>query len=137
METISFDTSISAFRQIVEDLFGECPHIRIEVPAGPIVMLSEKSYENLLLTLEYFSGPGLLNRFRESHLLDTLSWDDACSAFHNSSQSLSEERQQIKIETPEGPVIILSEETHQHLLVTLEFFSGSGVIEKLQEAFAG
>lgn len=65
METIDLDEALLTLPEIIERLSRESAKVRVQSPAGSVVMLSEETYEHLLVTLEFLSAPGLLDAFRE------------------------------------------------------------------------
>jgi len=51
-------------------------------------------------------------------------------------QIATQQRQQFRITSEEGNVIILPEETYENILVTLELLSTPGLMEKIKETQA-
>ena len=66
METIDLDEALLTFPELIQKLSRESKKVKVTSKEGSVVVLSEETYENLLVTLEFLSAPGLLDGFRES-----------------------------------------------------------------------
>lgn len=66
METIDLDEALSTFPELIRKLSQESAKVKVTSPEGSVVLLSEETYENLLVTLEFLSAPGLLDGFRNN-----------------------------------------------------------------------
>lgn len=68
METVTLEEALATFPEIVSKLSTELHQLKIVTPEGSVVVLSEETYENILVTLEFLSTPGLLDGFRDKQL---------------------------------------------------------------------
>ncbi|MCB1113748.1 MAG: hypothetical protein KDK62_03235 [Chlamydiia bacterium] len=66
METIDIEEALSTFPELIQKLSRESHKVKVTSDKGSVVVLSEETYENLLVTLEFLSAPGLLDGFRDS-----------------------------------------------------------------------
>ncbi len=60
METLSVEEALESLRKLISYANKDHTHFRITSDEGTIVVLSEESYQNLVVTLEVLATPGLL-----------------------------------------------------------------------------
>lgn len=70
METIPLDQAKDTLKQLLTRCIKKNEQYRISSSAGTVVVLSEETYENLLITLELFSTPGLIEGLEQIEELD-------------------------------------------------------------------
>lgn len=63
--------------------------------------------------------------------MDSISAQDANKILMELVQKVAQEKNQIRITSDEGNVVVLSEETYENILVTLELLSTPGLMESL------
>lgn len=65
MEIMTLQEALGSLGQIIDRSCKENKMFKITTPDSAAVVLSEETYENLLVTLEFLSTPGLLERLQE------------------------------------------------------------------------
>ncbi len=70
METIPFEQAKETLKQLLTKCVKKSEQFRISTSAGSVVMMSEETYENLLITLELFSTPGLIEGLEQIEELE-------------------------------------------------------------------
>jgi antitoxin YefM len=70
MDTLTAQEIQDQLSKIMELASKENRLFRVTSPTGNVVILSEETYDNLLITLEVLSTPGLMNSLREANLKD-------------------------------------------------------------------
>ena len=60
MQTISAEVAKEQLGKLIETIISERQHYRITSSEGEVVMLPAETYDNLLVTLELLSTPGLM-----------------------------------------------------------------------------
>lgn len=65
MEIIHLDDA--SLPEILERVKHENVQYKVVSPQGSVVILSEETYNNLLVTLECLATPGLLDSFSKDH----------------------------------------------------------------------
>lgn len=61
METVTADEAAQNFLKLVTQVQQDNSQYRITTDEGAAVLLSEETYQNLMVTLELLSTPGLMN----------------------------------------------------------------------------
>lgn len=61
MESISFDEAAQKLPEIATKARDEGCHFLLTSDEGNMVLLSEETYQNIVVTLELLTTPGLLN----------------------------------------------------------------------------
>lgn len=63
--------------------------------------------------------------------MDEFTAFEAKERFLECFQQVMEKQQPLRVTSPEGNMILLSEETYQNILVTLEFLSTPGLLDQV------
>lgn len=61
METLTVEEALKNFLQLMEHARDDNSQFRITAESGNVVLLSEETYQNLMVTLELLSTPGLMS----------------------------------------------------------------------------
>lgn len=61
METLTLEEALKDFLKIIELARDDNSQFRITAEGGNVVLLSEETYQNLMVTLELLSTPGLMS----------------------------------------------------------------------------
>lgn len=59
MDEVSLRSAESNLSQLIQQVSADNSKIRITSDKGSVILISEETYNNLLITLEVFSTPGL------------------------------------------------------------------------------
>ncbi len=65
METFTVEEVRDRLKKLVNSASLDQKHFRIIADEGSVVMLSEETYDNLLITLELLSTPGLIDGLKK------------------------------------------------------------------------
>jgi PHD/YefM family antitoxin component YafN of YafNO toxin-antitoxin module len=68
METISLLEAIDSLPEILERLNHDNHKLRITDGVNNAIMISEETYDSLLVTLEFLSTPGLFDKLQEQNV---------------------------------------------------------------------
>jgi PHD/YefM family antitoxin component YafN of YafNO toxin-antitoxin module len=71
METIPLEQAKETLKQLLTRCIKKSEQYRISTSVGSVVMMSEETYENLLITLELFSTPGLIEGLEEIEVFES------------------------------------------------------------------
>lgn len=64
--------------------------------------------------------------------MESISSDELQAGLLDVIKSATEKNQQFRVTSPEGAVVLLPEETYNHLIVTLELLSTPGLMEMVE-----
>lgn len=67
MDTLTADEARENFRSIIQSASQELRRFRITSEEGSVVLLPEETYDNLLVTLELLSTPGLMEGLKAAN----------------------------------------------------------------------
>lgn len=68
MELISIEDFQDQAFQVIERATNDLQQFRITSPQGTVILLSEETYKNILVTLEVLSTPGLMDALKTNNL---------------------------------------------------------------------
>ena len=81
MKTYSVQEAQEMLSQLIEQVAENRQHIRVSSSDGTVVMLPEETYDNLLITLELLSTPGLLEKIQTGCLEESVINKEAAQYF--------------------------------------------------------
>jgi len=65
MHIMSAEEAQEKLQELIGNVVGEREQIQITSDVGNVVMMSEDTYNDLLITLEFLSTPGLLDNWKQ------------------------------------------------------------------------
>lgn len=69
METISSEQASASLHDLIKKVNHENKPYKITAGDEAVILLGEEMYDNLLVTLEFLSTPGLLDRLKDQEVL--------------------------------------------------------------------
>jgi antitoxin YefM len=66
MQTLTAQEAHAQFLKLIELSVQDNLQFRITSPEGTVIMVPEETYDNLMVTLELLSTPGLMESFRQA-----------------------------------------------------------------------
>lgn len=81
MNTYSIQEAKENLSRLVEEISQNRQHVRVISNEGNVVILPEETYENLLITLELLSTPGLMDQIKKPFIEECTVHKDASQYF--------------------------------------------------------
>ncbi len=72
MKTLSVEEAKQQLETLIASSMNDHDHFRVTSDEGTVVMIPEETYNNIIVTLELLSTPGLFDSIKKKEVIKTL-----------------------------------------------------------------